>query len=99
MEPNVKPFRGKAFLVDDLTDEAIRFIEKHRAEPFFCDVPYNTPHSPFCVPDEYWSRFKDAPITMRSQDGDKEDLPVTRCALAMVENQDWNVGRVLKKLD
>ena len=36
---------------------------------------------------------------MRGHDGATEDLPVTRCALAMLENQDDNVGRVLAKLD
>src|SRR5438132_13879989 len=29
----------------------------------------------------------------------EEDLDFTRAALAMCENIDWNVGRVLKKLD
>ena len=28
-----------------------------------------------------------------------EDLDVTRCALAMCENLDWNVGRVLRRLE
>jgi hypothetical protein len=51
------------------------------------------------VPDEYWNRFKDKPISMRGKDSDNEDLPVTRCALAMCENIDWNVGRLLKQLD
>ncbi len=99
LEHNGEMVRGKGFISDDLTDHALAFIEKNRAKPFLCYVPFNTPHSPFCVPDEYWNRFKDAPIKMRSQDGENEDLPVTRCALAMVENLDWNVGRVLKRLD
>jgi len=99
LDHNGKLVRGKGYISDDLTDHAIEFIEKNRSRPFFCYLPFNTPHSPFCVPDEYWSRFKDSPVAMRGQDGEKEDLPVTRCALAMVENQDWNVGRVLKKLE
>jgi arylsulfatase A-like enzyme len=99
LEHNGKPVRGKGYIADDLTDKALAFIQKHRDGPFFCYVPYNTPHSPFCVPDEYWNRFKDHPIPQRGQDGQKEDLPVTRCALAMCENLDWNVGRLLKKLD
>jgi hypothetical protein len=86
-------------VADDFTDHALAFIEKNKSRPFLCYVPFNTPHSPFCVPEAYWSRFKDKPISMRGQDGDREDLPVTRCTLAMVENLDWNVGRVLRKLD
>ena len=36
---------------------------------------------------------------MRHREPDREDVPKTRSALAMVENIDWNVGRVLQKLD
>src|SRR5439155_22338736 len=75
------------------------FIETNKARPFFCYLPFNTPHSPFCVPDEYWDRFKDKPITMLGVDGEQENVPVTRAALAMCENIDWNVGRLLRRLD
>ena len=98
LDDNGKPGRGKGYIVDDLTDRALAFIEKNRTRPFFCYVPYNTPHSPFAVPDEYWRRFKDKPISLRGGDGQKEDVDVTRCALAMCENLDWNVGRVLRRL-
>ncbi len=99
LEHNGKAVRGKGYIADDFTDKAIAFIDKHRAEPFFCFVAFNTPHSPFCVPDEDWNRFKDRPIEQRGADGDKEDLAVTRCVLAMCENLDRNVGRILRKLD
>ena len=99
LDHNGELVRGKGFITDDLTDHALAFIEKNQSRPFFCYVPYNTPHSPFCVPDQYWDRFKDKSIALRGQDGDQEDLPVTRCALAMCENIDWNIGRVLRRLD
>jgi hypothetical protein len=62
-------------------------------------VPFNTPHSPWAVPDKDWQRFKDKPIALRATDPDREKLDQTRCALAMMENLDFNVGRVLKRLD
>ena len=99
LEHNGKPVRGKGYIADDLTDHALAFIEQHKARPFFCYLPLNIPHSPFCVPDEYWDRFQDKPIALRGKDGDREALQSTRCALAMCENMDWNVGRVLKRLD
>ncbi len=99
LEHNGTMVRGKGFISDDLTDHALAFIEANKAKPFLCYVPYNTPHSPWAVPQEFWLRFKDAPIAMRSHEADKEVLDETRCALAMVENLDWNVGRVLKRLD
>ncbi len=99
LEHNGKPVRGQGYIADDFTDKAITFIEKHRNEPFLCYVAFNTPHSPFCVPDEDWARFKDHPIGQRGSDGNKENVAVTRCVLAMCENLDRNVGRILRKLD
>ena len=51
------------------------------------------------VPDKFYEKFADAKLQLRHRDLKKEVLPVTRAALAMCENIDWNVGRVLKKLD
>lgn len=99
LEHNGKPVRGKGYTTDDFTDRALAFIERNKGRPFFCYLPYNTPHTPWAVPDEYWQRFKDKPITMRGSDGDKETIDATRCALAMCENIDWNVGRVLRRLE
>jgi arylsulfatase A-like enzyme len=99
LDHNGKLVRGKGYVIDDLTDHALQFIAKNKTKPFLAYLPYNTPHSPWTVPDEYWQRFKDKPVGMRAKPGDPEDLDHTRCALAMVENIDWNVGRVLKQLD
>ncbi len=99
LEHNGKMVRGKGFIADDLTTHAIEFIERHKDRPFFCYLPFNTPHSPWAVPDEYWQRHKDQPITQRGSQGESEPIDETRCALAMCENIDDNVGRVLKKLD
>jgi arylsulfatase A-like enzyme len=87
------------YIIDDLADHALGFIEQNRERPFFCYVPFNTPHSPFQVPDRFWDRFEDRPLTMRNRDPEKEELVKTRAALAMCENIDWNVGRILKQLD
>ena len=99
LEHNGQPVRAQGYIADAFTTRAIEFIERNRARPFFCYVPYNTPHSPFAVPEEDWRRFKDKPITQRGQDGDREDVPVTRCVAAMNENLDRNVGRILRRLD
>lgn len=99
MDHNGQIVRGQGYIIDDLTDHALEFIEENRTEPFFCYVPYNTPHSPFHVPDQYFDRFPEERIRLRNRDPEKEELDKTRCALAMVENIDWNVGRLLRKLD
>ena len=84
--------------MDVCTDRALAFIEKNKSNPFFCYVPFTTPHSPWAAPEQNWLHFKDKPMTLRATLPDKEALEETRCALAMLENQDWNVGRVLAKL-
>jgi hypothetical protein len=47
------------------------------------------------VPDAEWSRFRENQIGLRGPEGDAENLPFTRAALAMMENLDANVRRVL----
>lgn len=91
--------RPTGYIVDVCTDRAIDFIRQHADQPFFCYVPFTTPHSPWAVPEDHWSQWKDRPITQRGTDAAKENLDQTRCALAMVENQDGNVGRVIQALD
>ena len=99
LDHNGEMVTGKGFLIDDLTDHAIAFIEENRDEPFFAYLPFNTPHSPMQVPDEYWDRFKEKELGLRNRDPENENVPHTRAALAMVENIDWNVGRILERLD
>jgi arylsulfatase A-like enzyme len=99
LEHNGRPVRGKGFLADDLTDRAIGFIESNRGRPFFCYLAYNTPHSPMQVPDKFYAKFKDADLKLRHPGPQKEDVGHTRAALAMCENIDWNVGRLLRALD
>src|SRR4029077_127946 len=64
-----------------------------------CYLAFNTPHSPMQVPDRWYERFKDRELSLRYTGPQREDVAFTRAALAMCENIDWNVGRVLHKLD
>ncbi len=91
--------RTEGYIVDVCTGRALDFIERNRSRPFFCYVPFTTPHSPWAVPDEFWQRYRDKPVTQRATQPEEEDFDHTRCALAMLENQDGNVGRVLAKLE
>ena len=99
LEHNGKIVRGKGYITDDLTDKAMAFIEENKDDRFFCYVPYNTPHSPMQVPDRFFEKVAKRPLEMHNRDPELEDMPHLRAALAMCENIDWNVGRILKKLD
>lgn len=99
LEHNGNIVEGDGFVVDDFTNRAMQFIEENKEKPFFVYLPYNTPHSPMQVPDEFWDRFKEKDLVMHHREPEKEDDLHLRCALAMCENIDWNVGRLLGKLD
>ncbi|MFM9031404.1 MAG: sulfatase-like hydrolase/transferase, partial [Opitutaceae bacterium] len=99
VEHNGRMIREKGYIVDLCTDRALTFIERNRSKPFFCYVPFTTPHSPWSVPEKYWDRLKGRAIGQKATEADQENFDQTRCALAMLENQDDNVGRVLAKLD
>jgi len=98
LEENGRMVRTRGYIVDVCTDRALHFIDKNKERPFVCYVPFTTPHSPWAAPAEDWQRFKDKPLTLRATMRRAEVEDQTRCALAMLENQDRNVGRVLAKL-
>ncbi|MEM6689983.1 MAG: arylsulfatase [Planctomycetota bacterium] len=91
--------RGNGYLPNDLTSRAIDFIERSHHKAFFCYLPLNTPHSPMMVPDRWFERFVNEDPRKRHREPEREDLDMTKAALAMCENIDWNVGRVLTCLD
>ena len=99
LEENIELVEGTGYIVDDLTDRALAFIEAHRDEPFLAYLPYNTPHSPMQVPDRFFEKYEDAALQDDHRYSEQEDRVKTRAALAMSENIDWNVGRVLDRLD
>ena len=99
LEQGAELVEGQGYLPDDLTDHALSFIEAHRDEPFFAYVPYNTPHSPMQVPDRFFDRYRDADLQRAHRYADRENPTKTRAALAMAENLDGNVGRLLDRLD
>ena len=110
LERNGKIRRGKGYIIDDFTNYGIEFIKKNKNNPFLLYLPYNTPHSPMQVPDENWIKFKDKDII---QKGTKTKIDMdkafgtnaskgpdhTRAALAMCENIDMNVGRIVNTLE
>jgi arylsulfatase A-like enzyme/outer membrane protein assembly factor BamB len=87
------------YIVDVCTDKAIDFVRRNQKRPFLCYIPFTTPHSPWSVPQDDWKRFASKDLAQRGRDPSKEDLDQTRCVLAMMENQDRNVGRVLGEFE
>lgn len=98
LEHNGALVKGDGFIIDDLTSKAMSFIEENRDMPFFVYLPYNTPHSPMQVPEKWWEKFEEMELGKLHRDPGKENLQHTRAALAMCENIDWNVGRLVEKI-
>jgi arylsulfatase A len=82
-----KPEQTKGYITDVLTDEALKFITANQANPFFCYLAYNAPHSPYQVPDKYFDKFKA-----------KGFDDAVAAFYGMCENIDDNVGRLLAHL-
>jgi arylsulfatase A-like enzyme len=101
LEHNGEPVTGDGFLGDDLTQRAMQFMSQGKMadKPFCLCLSYNTPHSPMQVPDQWWKKISNKPITQQPNGRKKEDPNHTRAAWAMCENIDWNVGRLLAKID
>ncbi len=78
----------QGYITDVLTNEAMKFISANKSKPIFCYLSYNTPHSPYQVPDKYFDKFK------------AKGLENTLAAFyGMCENIDDNVGRLLAHLE
>lgn len=46
------------YLTDVLTEEAIGFVTRHKADPFFLMVAYNAPHSPLQAPEDVVQKYE-----------------------------------------
>ncbi len=99
LEKNGEVVNGDGFIIDDLTTQALNAIENNGQQPFFTYLAYNTPHSPMQVPDLWWNKYEDVAIDSTHRYGSKEKTDKTRAAWALCANIDWNVGRIINKLD
>ncbi len=86
LKRNTHEEQTKGYVGDIITDEAIDFVSEDG--PFFCYLAFNTPHSPFQVPDSYFDKYKSKGLDDR-----------TAAIYGMVENMDHNIGRILNVLD
>ncbi|MEE3259235.1 MAG: arylsulfatase [Candidatus Latescibacterota bacterium] len=99
LEHNGAEFKAEGYITDYFAEAAMDFIAAGGDEPFLCYLSFNVPHSPFQVPDEWFDQVRDREIQQRHRDAAAEDVETTKAVLAMCENLDWNVGRVLDQLE
>ncbi len=90
LQPLMKNGRAanvSGYLTDQLTDEAISFIESNRADPFFLYMAYNAPHTPLQAPGKTVKKFKHLEGWER------------QTYAAMVFELDENIGRIVGSLE
>ena len=88
-QPKTEYPKGQ-YLADFLTDKAVDFIGRHKAEPFFLYLPHFGVHSPHQAKPEWIAKFKDKPGVGGHQN------PVYA---AMISSVDESVGRVMAELE
>ena len=89
---------GTQYAGDLMADEALDFIRKNQAQPFFLYLAFTIPHAALQVPEdslaEYLGQFPETPYL-----GQKDYLPhrAPRAAYAaMVTRMDRHIGRVMQ---
>jgi arylsulfatase A-like enzyme len=84
---NGKPQRYRGYCTDIFFNEAARWIERNRRNPFFAYISTNAPHTPLQVPDKLVEPYL--------QMGLRED---TAKIYGMCRNIDDNIGRLSERL-
>ena len=93
---------GKQYSHDLFEAEALTFLEKNKAKPFFLYLPFTVPHVALQVPEDSLAEYKGKLGDDPPYDGKKlgylpHDTPRAAYA-AMVTRMDRSVGRIMEKL-
>lgn len=80
-----------AYLTDLLNEAAVKFIERHREQPFFLYLPHYTVHIPLQAKQELIGKYPPA-----GEYRGQQNNPVYA---AMIESLDDGIGHILAKLD
>ena len=100
-------YRSDGFEPDCLTDLLIDFVSdrpKREDRPFFAVLSAEPPHCLYVAPDEWMARHRpddielppNVPYIELIRQGARRDLTGY---YAMIENLDWNVGRIMRALE
>ena len=82
-----EPNYDVGYSTDLIATESVRFIDQHTGHgPFFLYVPFNSPHTPLQVPDQWLTPFSGVDDERR------------RIYMAMVASMDDAIGRILHAL-
>jgi arylsulfatase A len=85
---NRRPIEARGHITNVLTESAMAFLDSASQRPFFLYVPYNVPHEPTYVEDEYTARYLKKGLALREAQ-----------IYGMITHCDEQIGRLLRHLD
>ncbi len=91
---NVEEGKKGQYLTDRLTDEAINFIEENRNTPFLVYLTYYAVHKPLEAP-----KGKSLVKKYKQKQAETDNNRLDPVYAAMIDNLDWNIGKVLQTLN
>jgi len=104
-DEDVEQYRLPCYETDELTNLLLGHVDEMAAadQPFFAVLSVQPPHDPYVAPEPWMQRHSPGTVRFRPN---VPDVPHVRERAAyelagyhaMIENLDWNVGRVMSKL-
>lgn len=112
LAPNADPadpasyaaFKGTDYAPDRIHEQALKFVDEHREQPFFLFYPSIIPHVALQIPDAELESYtslgwKDPPFTRSANSGYTPHFTPRAAYAAMISKLDAQVGSLLAKLD
>jgi len=104
-------YRLPGYETDELTNLLLRYVNDHAADahngqgkPFFAVLSVQPPHDPYIAPARFMHNYNPDKLELRANVAQSD--PIQRQArldlagyYAMIENLDWNYGRVIEALE
>jgi len=96
---DINPTKIPGYEADGLTDLVIDYLKGYEREmPLFLVLSINPPHFPLEVPAR-WLRFNPEELRVAPNFTDKPEMRASLAKYyAMIENLDWNVGRLMEAM-
>jgi len=104
-------YRLPGYETDELTNLLVRYVKEAgqkaksgTAQPFFAVLSVQPPHDPYVAPAQFLKQYNGAQLQLRPNVPAIRDVQETARRdlagyYAMIENFDWNVGRILAALE
>ncbi len=88
LQENGVDIQTRGYCTDIFFEAAIDFVERHQNQPFFLYLSTNAPHTPLQIGPEWFTPYLEKGLG-----------ETTAKVYGMIANIDWNLGRLLTRLE